>query len=151
MLTLDAAHGFLDLGSGSGVLAIAAAALGWNPVAAVDYDPASVEATRVNAARNGVIVDVQRLDLRRDRLPAFPTVAANLLAPLLIAWLARLGDGELPARVIAGGVLASEVDGVAAAFAARGFSESARRVGGEWAALLMDWPADQIHTEFQPS
>ena len=47
---------FLDLGCGSGVLAIAAARLGWDPVVALDYDPASVEATADNARVNGVSV-----------------------------------------------------------------------------------------------
>ena len=51
MLSLSAGGGFLDLGCGSGVLAIAAARLGWDPVVALDYDPASVEAAVDNALR----------------------------------------------------------------------------------------------------
>ena len=53
MLSLSAGGGFLDLGCGSGVLAIAAVALGWDPVVALDYDPASVQATGDNARVNG--------------------------------------------------------------------------------------------------
>src|SRR6185312_11502631 len=49
----------VDVGCGSGVLAIAAARLGWEPVIAVDYDPLSVDATRHNAAVNGVTLDVR--------------------------------------------------------------------------------------------
>jgi len=78
----------LDLGCGSGVLAIAAAKLGFAPVAAVDFDPLSVEATRQNAAVNGVALDVARCDLRSDPIPTAPTVLANLLRPLLLDYAA---------------------------------------------------------------
>jgi ribosomal protein L11 methyltransferase len=131
-------HGALvDLGCGSGVLAITAARLGWEPVLAVDNDPASVDATRANASANGVAVDVRRLDLRSDPVPVATTVAANLLAPLLLQWLARMGD-EPPQRVIASGILAGEADRVSAAFVGRGFSERDRRVRGDWSALSME-------------
>jgi ribosomal protein L11 methyltransferase len=69
----------IDLGCGSGVLAIAAAKLGWGPVLALDFDPLSVEATIENARVNGVQLDVRRHDLRRDDTPAAPLVLANLL------------------------------------------------------------------------
>jgi ribosomal protein L11 methyltransferase len=137
MLTIEAASSFLDLGCGSGVLAIAASKLGWEPVLAADSDPASVDATRANASVNGVVLDVRRLDLRSDRLPAARTVAANLLAPLLLQWLGRMGE-EPPERAIASGILVGEADRVADAFLAHGFRERDRRVRGDWAALLMD-------------
>jgi ribosomal protein L11 methyltransferase len=144
-----ASGGVVDLGCGSGVLAIAAAKLGWDPVIAVDNDPASLEATRDNATANGVAVDVRRLDLRRDPIPAAPTVVANLLAPLLEQWVERWKQ-DTPDRVIASGLLVAEADRVESLFAARGFTETARRTGGEWAALLMDRRSDQIHTEIRP-
>ena len=76
------------------MLAIAAARLGWMPVAALDNDPACLEATEANAQANGVAVEVGRHDLRRDPVASAPTVAANLLAPLLLAWADRMGrDG----------------------------------------------------------
>ncbi len=83
MLSLSAGGGFLDLGCGSGVLAIAAVALGWDPVVALDYDPASVQAAVDNARVNGVAVSVSRHDLRSDPVVSAPVVAANLLRPLL--------------------------------------------------------------------
>jgi ribosomal protein L11 methyltransferase len=139
MLELSPAAGrFIDLGCGSGVLAIAAARLGYAPVLALDNDPASVQATIDNARVNGVTLDVRRHDLRTDEVPAAPTVAANLLGPLLRAWAAKLLDARsLPERVIAGGLLAHEADAIAAAFAALGLREAGRRQSGEWAALLL--------------
>ena len=139
MLTVPAARGFLDLGCGSGVLAIAAAALGWKPVAALDNDPASLDATRANARANRVSIQVDRHDLRIDPVAVAPTVAANLLTPLLLTWAGRLHrSGRLPARVIASGVLTHEADDVAAAFTTAGLVERERRTAGEWAAILLD-------------
>ncbi len=138
ILELDAAGPFLDLGCGSGVLAIAAARLGFQPVTALDNDPASVAATRENAGRNGLALDVRRHDLRAGEVPTAPTVAANLLAPLLRDVAARLPSGSpSPERLIASGLLVDEVDGIAAAFAASGLVETKRRSRGEWAALLL--------------
>jgi ribosomal protein L11 methyltransferase len=144
-------HGpLLDLGCGSGVLAIAAARLGWGPVVAVDNDPAAVEAAAENARVNGVEIEVRRHDLRTDPVVCAATVAANLLRPLLLAWAERLarpagaggdapGDGrDPPDRLIASGLLAGEIDEVATAFAPTGLAEAGRRVSGEWAALLLE-------------
>jgi len=137
-----ASGSFLDLGCGSGVLAIAAARLGWAPVAAVDFDPLAVEATCENARANGVSIDAARHDLRTDPVVVAPTVAANLLRPLLLAWASRLAvsRGARPARVIASGLLVGEADEVAGAFAGAGLSETDRRTSGDWAALLLTRP-----------
>jgi ribosomal protein L11 methyltransferase len=131
----------VDLGCGSGVLAIAAAKLGWEPVAALDYDPAALEATAENARINGVGLEACRYDLRLDPVQASiaSTVTANLLAPLLASWGTRLGEADSPPhRVIAGGLLAHEGDGVAEVFARHGLAESGRRSAGEWIALLLE-------------
>jgi ribosomal protein L11 methyltransferase len=129
----------VDLGCGSGVLAIAAAKLGWQPVLALDYDPLSVEATLENAVVNHVTLDVRRFDLREQPVPAAPLVLGNLLAPLLLAWCEQLaaGTARLPGTVIASGLLATEADTVAAAFARVGLPEVRRALRGEWAALLL--------------
>ena len=141
MLELDRAGGdFLDLGCGSGVLAIAAARLGWAPVVALDYDPASVEAAIDNAGVNGVAIEVRRHDLRVDPVATGRTVAANLLRPLLLAWVERLAAAPAPAlpqTVIASGLLLGETDEVSDAFAALGLVQAARRESGDWAALLL--------------
>jgi ribosomal protein L11 methyltransferase len=129
----------VDLGCGSGVLAIAAARLGWRPVLALDYDPAAVTATAENAALNGVAIEVRRHDLRIEGTPPAATVTANLLGPLLIEWAGRMtaGPDELPAQIIASGLLERESAQVEAAFAGPGFFAADRRIRGDWAALLL--------------
>jgi ribosomal protein L11 methyltransferase len=130
----------VDLGSGSGVLAITAVRLGWKPVLALDFDPAAVKATAENARRNGVALDVERHDLRRDPVErtVAPTVVANLLGPLLVNWAVRLGDvAEIPGSVVASGLLVNEVDRIAEAFTEAGLAEDKRLTRGEWAALIL--------------
>ena len=68
----------LDVGCGSGVLAIAAAKLGFAPVCGADVDPAAVEASHANAAANGVDVVVRRADALADPLPASDVAVANI-------------------------------------------------------------------------
>ena len=140
---------FVDLGCGSGVLAIAAARLGWEPVVALDHDPASVEAAVDNARVNGRAIEVRRHDLRDDPVATGRTVAANLLRPLLLRWVERLAAAPtvvVPETVIASGLLVGEADEVASAFAALGLAEAGRLESGEWAALLLRHGADVIAT-----
>ncbi len=147
----------VDLGTGSGVLAIAAAKLGWAPVRAYDHEPAAIEATAANAEANGVDLKLERINLR-ERLPGLaPTVVANMTAPILLAVAERMkgrgrGPGEgsadnsgegpatpppVPETVVCSGLLPNEVDSVAAAFGVSGLSEVDRRQDGDWAALLL--------------
>jgi len=131
------AAGVMDLGCGSGVLAIAAAKLGWGPVAGVDHELESVRATAENATANGVTVAVERFDLiRGGPAPAAPLVLANLLRPLLLC-VARAGfaGGEAPRTLIASGLLTHEADEIAAAFERHGLRETDRATSAEWAAL----------------
>jgi ribosomal protein L11 methyltransferase len=125
---------FADLGCGSGVLAIAAARLGFGPVTAVDNEEAALEATRANAAANGVSLDrIEQLDMRSEHPPAADTVAANLMRPLLLR-LAGLIE-ERPKTLIVSGLLDDESDEVAAAFAPL---EERRRLSSQgWSALLL--------------
>jgi ribosomal protein L11 methyltransferase len=136
LLSVPAGGPFLDLGCGSGVLAIVAARLGFGPVLALDNDPAAVEATRVNAAANDATVDVRRFDLRTEAVPPVATVAANLLAPLLLQW--ATSAPELPGTLIAGGILVAEGDSITAAFEGAGMRRIARRDEAEWTALLLE-------------
>jgi ribosomal protein L11 methyltransferase len=136
LLELEPAGAPADWGCGSGVLAIAAARLGWSPVLACDSDPASVAAARANAAANGVPgIDVSRADLRRAEGPWAPTVLANLVRPLLLDVAALMT--RPPERLIASGLLREEADEVADAFARHGLRQAARRSAAEWTALLL--------------
>jgi ribosomal protein L11 methyltransferase len=132
MLDLEPQGSLADLGCGSGVLAIAAAMLGFGPVTAVDNELAALEATRANAAANGVVLDfVERLNLREERPPNATTVTANLMRPLLLELAGRIQ----PSALILSGLLEHETDEVAAAFAPL---REQRRLGeGDWAALLL--------------
>ena len=133
LLDLDAAGSFADLGCGSGVLAIAAAKLGFSPVAAFDSDAGAIEATLANARDNAVALDrADRWDLRRDAPPPARTVAANLMRPLLLQLAPRL---ERPEALILSGLLDQEADEVAAAYAP--LSERRRISDKGWTALLL--------------
>jgi ribosomal protein L11 methyltransferase len=133
----------LDIGTGSGVLAIAAARLGFAPVLGVDNDRESVAAARANATVNDAALAVLRLDLRREGLPPphadagrWSVVTANLLCPLLCE-LAR-AMRFAPEHLIAGGLLAGQASDVAAAFSVHlGLRERERRAEGEWEALWL--------------
>ncbi|HEX8104933.1 MAG TPA: 50S ribosomal protein L11 methyltransferase [Solirubrobacteraceae bacterium] len=124
-----------DWGAGSGVLAVVAAKLGYAPVAAVDYDPLSVEACRDNARANGVALDVARVDLREAPGPWAPVVCANLLRPLLLTVAEKMT--RPPELLIASGLLREEADEVTAAFARHGLRQTARICGGEWAGIAL--------------
>lgn len=130
----------LDVGSGSGILAIAAARLGVPRVEAVDLDPDAVAATEANAARNGVagrvVAAVGTLETW-TAAPA-PLVMANLLGRAHIAQAPRLTGLVLPGGgLVAGGILVHEVPAVTAAFVPAGawLAEVAEHDG--WAALLL--------------
>ena len=94
----------LDAGCGSGVLAVAAARLGFGPVVAVDLDPDRGRVHEDNAARNGVALEVQLADVLRDELPVSDIVVANIELVVVETLLPRL-----PARrAITSGYLAGE-------------------------------------------
>jgi ribosomal protein L11 methyltransferase len=153
LLELLAADGpgraVLDVGTGSGVLAIAAGRLGFRPLLALDNEAESVAAAATNAAANGVELEVAAFDLRADALPwlgpqagaADPdgrqiVLLANLLRPLLIDLAAAID--RAPAALIAGGLLRTELDEVSGVFASRhGLRQRARRCEGEWGALWL--------------
>lgn len=139
-LACSAAVGAVDVGCGSGVLAVAAAKLGLGPVLGLDHEVESVRATIENAEVNGVggLVAADRFDLLRDgRAPSAPLMLANLLRPLLLC-VARVGfDGPVPQTLIASGLLEHEADEIAAAFAAHGLAEDERLVDQGWAALRL--------------
>jgi ribosomal protein L11 methyltransferase len=130
----------VDVGCGSGILAIAAAALGVRRVDAIDLDPDAVAATEDNARRNAVADRVRALVAGVDGWagPAAPLVLANLLAAAHVTLAPTLAALVAPGgSLIAGGLLAHEVPAVVGVFAAAGcwLVELAEDDG--WAALLL--------------
>jgi ribosomal protein L11 methyltransferase len=126
-----------DLGCGSGVIAIAAAKLGFSPVTACDNEQAAIDATNANATVNFVTLDrVERCDLRTAPAPVREVTVANLVRPLLLD-VARLLS-EQPETLIVSGLLEGEEDEVAAAFAP--FRERRRLRLQGWSALLLTRP-----------
>jgi ribosomal protein L11 methyltransferase len=116
----------LDVGCGSGVLSIAAAKLGFDPVTGVDFDPQAVEATERNALDNGVVVDVFQADLRADDLPEAQLALANIAAEAVAA----LGPRLRAARAITSGYLVSDEPEL------EGYRRERRIQSGGWAADL---------------
>ena len=101
LLALEPSGDCVDLGCGSGVLAIAAAKLGWEPVSGVDHEAESVEATIANAEANSVSVGAERFDLRRGGpVPTARLVVANLLLPLLLDVAEAGFDGPAPQSAV---------------------------------------------------
>ncbi len=130
---------FLDMGCGSGILSIAAAKLGCGKVAGFDVDPEAVDASRENAAANGVAVTFFKYGLganvKRD-LGTADLVVANILGPLLI----RFADEIAPCakrHLVISGILTTLYPDVLAAYAARGFEEVSRKTLGEWTTGLL--------------
>lgn len=124
-----------DLGTGSGVLAIAAAKLGWGPVTGYDHEEPSIEAAAANAEANGVSVALERRNLREGLPELAPTAVANMTAPVLKVVAEQLNVA--PTALILSGLLPGELDETAAVFAPAGLEEADRRLQGDWAALLL--------------
>ncbi|HNP72052.1 MAG TPA: 50S ribosomal protein L11 methyltransferase [Kouleothrix sp.] len=152
----------LDLGCGSGILAIAAAKLGAH-VLALDTDPIAVDATRENVARNDVAGQVAvdegslgagnrmghwlgwgqepRTETQApadpDQLSGFDLIVANIIARVLAALAADLAGALAPGGIlISSGIIAEREHEVAEAFAAAGLLQHERRQEGDWVALV---------------
>lgn len=130
----EASGPLVDLGTGSGVLAIAAARLGWNPVVGVDSELAALEAAAENARVNDVELELRRANLRAEEPPTAPAIVANLTAPLLGDVAGSLSSP--PRILVCSGLMVSEVDRVRGAFEPLGLEAITTRVSGEWAGIL---------------
>jgi ribosomal protein L11 methyltransferase len=137
-LNSGTAQSFLDIGTGSGILAIAAAKLGYAPVKAFDLDPESVRVARENARKNRV---AGRLRLTRGditKLPLHPArkfdlVCANLISNLLIQERRRIVNRLKPGgTLVLAGILADEFAQVERVFADGVLRLASSRVENEW-------------------
>ena len=133
----------LDIGCGSGILAIAGAKLGFAPVCAIDHDPQAVQCAKENVQANGETARIQFLeaDIRTFRgHGAYDVVVANLMAGLLLeaapAVAACCARGA-EAALIVSGILTTQAAEVGAAFARLGFHETRRITLQEWTSLLL--------------
>jgi len=122
----------LDMGSGSGLLAIAAAKLGVKQVLAIDHDPIAVEACKVNAGINGVVLRSVLDDTPPNA--RFSLIVANILAGPLIAMAPRLAACAGGPLVLSG-LLAAQVNDVGRAYMRAGLTPVRTDVRDEWAAL----------------
>ena len=157
---------FLDMGCGSGILSIAAAKLGYAPVAGFDIDEEAVAASKENAEKNGVQVDYRAFALGQGAVtldssieaakgiypdlalqgkandpsarPFEPAdlVVANILGPLLIAFADEI-VGYVKKDLVISGILTELYPEVLAAFTSRGFREVSRKNLGEWSTGLL--------------
>jgi ribosomal protein L11 methyltransferase len=127
-----------DLGTGSAVLAIAAAKLGWDPVAGYDHEEAAIEAAAENARVNSVAIELARLDLKAGLPGLAPTVVANLTAPLLEMVAAQMDPGARPGRLICSGLLERERVRVESAFAPAGLVPVRFITLEGWGGLLFE-------------
>jgi ribosomal protein L11 methyltransferase len=129
----------LDVGTGSGILAIALAQLGAEKVLALDNDPVALKAARINLRRNGV---QGRVLLTRSRLTqvkgSFPLVVANLTAETIVGLADRLGMKVSPnGYLILSGILKPKVKEVLRSLSSTPFKLVNRKHEKEWATLLL--------------
>ncbi len=127
----------VDVGCGSGILAIAAAKLGARELLAVDTDPIAVEATTANARRNA---QTRKIRVRRGSVPTgegpFDLVLANLIASLLVTLAVPLRAELAPGgRILASGIFRDREGDVVAAFEAAGLRLGRRWAEEDWVAL----------------
>lgn len=130
----------LDVGSGSGILALAALRLGAQRVDCLDTDAVAVEATLANAAANDLAhaVTTRQGSLEEMAGAPYPLVLANLVAAVLMELGPRLATHTAPdGTLLASGIIAERGDEVVGALAAAGFRIAERLEDGEWVSLRM--------------
>ncbi len=138
----DLSRPVLDMGCGSGILAIAARKLGFTHVRGFDYDPDAVAVARANAAANGLDIPFEARDLASN-LDQGALVLANILGPVLIEHAAEVACAVLPGgALIASGILEALYPDVRAAFEAHGLREARSILIGEWRTGLFSNPTN---------
>jgi ribosomal protein L11 methyltransferase len=129
----------LDIGTGTGILAVAALKLGAPTVLAIDVDPDAVSATQVNAGRNGCAGLTVRLAEPQEVAGRFPLVLANLLTHTHLALASQYARLVAPGgSLVLGGMLQDEDGRVSLALAGAGFTTRSRLALEGWASLRLE-------------
>jgi ribosomal protein L11 methyltransferase len=133
----DGSARVIDVGCGSGILAIAAGKLGAGEILGLDTDPIAVESTTANARLNGL---TRRVHVRQGSVPSgdgpFDLVLANLIASLLVQLAVPLREEMAPGgRILASGIFRDREGEVRAAFVAAGLRLGRRWAEEDWVAL----------------
>ncbi len=139
----EAPHSAIDLGTGSGILAIAAARLGVSTVLAVDDDPDALACAAANVGRNGVADSIRLRESDAGALvsPAVGLVLANLLATAHFRLGADYARYVTPGgALVLGGILDAEAAAVSAAVAGHGFVSGAIRSADGWSTVVLRRP-----------
>ena len=130
-------HSFLDIGTGTGILAIAASKLGFNRVVGVDIDPLAVDA----ATRNVLLNQLAGVDIIEGPIDhakgVFDMVTANLMSEILVSLAPDLASRlNSPGIAILSGMLPGEEDGVISATESHGLSLLEKVIDGRWISLV---------------
>ncbi len=131
----------VDVGTGSGILAIAAAKLGWAPVVALDNDPVALVSARENAAANGVQDEVEIYEVDAvgadERWFHEATILANMTLEPVSLLVRRLGSGAArPRRLVVSGILAgNQEERLILTAHESGFTPGVRVYEEDWVSL----------------
>jgi len=127
----------LDVGTGSGILAIAAARLGAAPVVGIDIDPVAVRVAKENAQRNGVTIDVRAGTLDQVETDECDLIIANIIASIIIDILPDVASRmKMGGKFLASGIIAEKKQAVADAMTATWLLPIEIREEGGWVAIL---------------
>ena len=130
------APSLFDIGTGSGILAIAAAKLGYQRVAGIDFDSEAIRIARANASQNGVRIPFKQRDITDSSVrprPHFDVICANLEYPLIISHAERIIAGLRPrGLLVLAGILTSQFGSVLKRYVQAGFSLVAEEKNAEW-------------------
>lgn len=139
--TLQPGEDVLDLGTGSGILAIAAAKLGASSVNAVDIDSVAVEVAAENIKRNGLEDRIRAAE--GDLLSAVPggkfdLIIANIIAAVILKLIPDIASALKPGgRFIAAGIVENRAEEIETAFLNHGFKIFKKAQAEEWRAYLV--------------
>lgn len=134
----DQPQSFLDIGTGSGILAISAAKLGYSPIQAFDFDPESIRVSRANAEQNAVADKVRTMRRDLTRMPShskarFDLICANLIYDLLLSERVRIVHRLAQSgSLILAGILKTQFTQVQTAFEEMGMRLVRTKTGKEW-------------------